>query len=187
METLYKKKHLKVTKTEDFSNKRSLSPSSLLTTSLLSNFDDSSNELIGKQPPTVSQDTGGIQFGSSPILGGVLNSPNASSNKKLKTTHNNNNNKKSKSSNNTTPKKNQLELNNPTNHSNYFNLDMSSVIPNSSTCAGCDRPILDQYVYNVLDRTWHQNCIQCSDCKLSLNEKCFSRDGKIFCKEDFLR
>lgn len=54
-------------------------------------------------------------------------------------------------------------------------------------CAGCDRPILDQYLYNVLDRPWHQHCIQCIDCKLSLNEKCFSRDGKIFCKEDFFR
>lgn len=54
-------------------------------------------------------------------------------------------------------------------------------------CAGCDRPILDQYLYNVLDRPWHQSCIQCIDCKSSLNEKCFSRDGKLFCKEDFFR
>jgi len=54
-------------------------------------------------------------------------------------------------------------------------------------CAGCDRPILDQYLYNVLDRQWHQSCIQCIDCKSNLNEKCFSRDGKLFCKEDFFR
>lgn len=54
-------------------------------------------------------------------------------------------------------------------------------------CAGCDRPINDQYLYNVLDRAWHQSCIQCSDCKSSLNEKCFSRDGKLYCKDDFFR
>jgi len=54
-------------------------------------------------------------------------------------------------------------------------------------CAGCDMPILDQYLYNVLDRPWHQSCIQCNDCKLSLNDKCFSREGKIFCKDDFIR
>ena len=61
---------------------------------------------------------------------------------------------------------------------------------NSSTlikCAGCERPILDQYLYNVLDRAWHQSCIQCFDCKLNLSEKCFSRDGKLFCKEDFFK
>jgi hypothetical protein len=55
------------------------------------------------------------------------------------------------------------------------------------SCAGCDRPILDQYLYNVLDRAWHQACIQCSDCKSNLNEKCYSRDGKLYCKEDFYR
>ena len=54
-------------------------------------------------------------------------------------------------------------------------------------CAGCDRPINDQYLYNVLDRAWHQSCIQCSDCKASLNDKCFSRDGKLYCKDDFFR
>ena len=56
-----------------------------------------------------------------------------------------------------------------------------------ATCAGCEMPILDQYLYNVLDRPWHQTCIQCNDCKLSLNEKCFSREGKLFCKDDFFR
>lgn len=54
-------------------------------------------------------------------------------------------------------------------------------------CAGCERPINDQYLYNVLDRAWHQSCIQCSDCKTSLNDKCFSRDGKLYCKDDFFR
>lgn len=62
--------------------------------------------------------------------------------------------------------------------SNYFNM---------SNCAGCDGPILDQYVYTVLDRAWHQSCIQCSDCKQSLSDKCFSREGKIFCRDDFIR
>ena len=55
------------------------------------------------------------------------------------------------------------------------------------SCAGCERPILDRFIFNVLERTWHQNCIQCSDCQASLNEKCFSRDGKLFCKDDFFR
>jgi hypothetical protein len=55
------------------------------------------------------------------------------------------------------------------------------------SCAGCERPILDKFIFNVLERTWHQSCIQCTDCQISLNEKCFSRDGKLFCKDDFFR
>ncbi len=68
------------------------------------------------------------------------------------------------------------------------NLNKSKIFQMSlAKCAGCDMPILDQYLYNVLDRPWHQSCIQCNDCKLSLNDKCFSREGKIFCKDDFIR
>lgn len=58
----------------------------------------------------------------------------------------------------------------------------NSVVVN---CAGCDRPILDQYLYNVLERAWHQSCIQCDACGQALVDKCFARDGKLYCKSDF--
>lgn len=54
-------------------------------------------------------------------------------------------------------------------------------------CAGCDRPILDRFLLNVLDRSWHAKCVQCCDCKCNLTEKCFSRDGKIYCRNDFFK
>ncbi|XP_026879561.1 LIM/homeobox protein Lhx1b [Electrophorus electricus] len=54
-------------------------------------------------------------------------------------------------------------------------------------CAGCDRPILDRFLLNVLDRAWHAKCVQCCDCKCNLTEKCFSREGRLYCKTDFLR
>nr|CDK60409.1 Lim1 [Euperipatoides kanangrensis] len=54
-------------------------------------------------------------------------------------------------------------------------------------CAGCDRPILDRFFLNVLDRAWHAKCVQCSDCKCNLTEKCFSREGKLYCRSDFFR
>ena len=54
-------------------------------------------------------------------------------------------------------------------------------------CAGCERPILDRFLLNVLDRAWHDACVQCCDCSLKLTEKCFSRDGKLYCKMDFFR
>ncbi|OCU01653.1 LIM/homeobox protein Lhx5-like [Xenopus laevis] len=54
-------------------------------------------------------------------------------------------------------------------------------------CAGCERPILDRFLLNVLDRAWHVKCVQCCECKCNLTEKCFSRDSKLYCKTDFFR
>ena len=54
-------------------------------------------------------------------------------------------------------------------------------------CSHCEKPILDKYVLTVLERPWHPHCVRCVDCGLRLAEKCFSRDGKIYCKEDFYR
>jgi hypothetical protein len=44
-----------------------------------------------------------------------------------------------------------------------------------------------QYVLTVLEKPWHPACVRCSDCRAALNEKCFARDGKIYCRDDFYR
>ncbi|XP_024083382.1 LIM/homeobox protein Lhx5 isoform X1 [Cimex lectularius] len=54
-------------------------------------------------------------------------------------------------------------------------------------CAGCEKPILDKFLLNVLDRTWHTECVRCVDCHGNLTDKCFSREGKLFCRNDFFR
>lgn len=54
-------------------------------------------------------------------------------------------------------------------------------------CAGCERPILDRFLLNVLDRSWHAKCVQCCECKCNLTEKCFSREGKLYCRNDFFK
>ena len=54
-------------------------------------------------------------------------------------------------------------------------------------CAGCDGPILDRFLLNVLDRVWHAKCVQCCDCGCPLADKCFARDGRLFCRQDFFR
>ncbi|NP_571282.1 LIM/homeobox protein Lhx1b [Danio rerio] len=54
-------------------------------------------------------------------------------------------------------------------------------------CAGCERPILDRFLLSVLDRAWHAKCVQCCDCKCSLTDRCFSREGRLYCKNDFFR
>ncbi|XP_016393790.1 LIM/homeobox protein Lhx1-like [Sinocyclocheilus rhinocerous] len=54
-------------------------------------------------------------------------------------------------------------------------------------CAGCERPILDRFLLSVLDRAWHAKCVQCCDCKCNLTDRCFSREGRLYCKNDFFR
>ncbi|XP_053205947.1 LIM/homeobox protein Lhx5-like isoform X2 [Panonychus citri] len=55
------------------------------------------------------------------------------------------------------------------------------------SCAGCDLPIKDRYLDKILDVTWHIHCVICFDCKSSLTGKCYTRDGKLFCKQDFFK
>ncbi|XP_074601328.1 LIM/homeobox protein Lhx1-like [Brevipalpus obovatus] len=55
------------------------------------------------------------------------------------------------------------------------------------SCAGCEQPIRERYLDKIEHRTFHINCVLCSVCKIKLTDKCYARDGKLFCKEDFLR
>ena len=67
-----------------------------------------------------------------------------------------------------------------------------SLDPNSSSshphiCAGCGKPILDEFLSSVLNQWWHESCLKCAECGVQLAETCYSRDGKTFCREDFYR
>lgn len=54
-------------------------------------------------------------------------------------------------------------------------------------CGGCNSAIQDQYMFHVLDKSWHARCLSCADCKTPQTESCFYRDGLILCKADFTR
>ncbi|CAO1363450.1 unnamed protein product [Diamesa hyperborea] len=64
------------------------------------------------------------------------------------------------------------------------NKTLEATIPK---CGGCHEFILDRFILKVSDRNWHAKCLQCSDCHSQLNEKCFIRNGQLFCKEDFFK
>ena len=60
----------------------------------------------------------------------------------------------------------------------------------ATTCAGCRRPIRDQYIFRVLpDLEWHADCLRCCECQAYLDETCtcFVRHGRVYCKSDYLR
>ncbi|CAF0727445.1 unnamed protein product [Didymodactylos carnosus] len=56
-----------------------------------------------------------------------------------------------------------------------------------SQCFGCAQSIYDPLISNVLDRFWHPDCVKCYSCRAILSDKCYSRDGKLFCKDDFYK
>ncbi|XP_077562573.1 LIM homeobox transcription factor 1-beta-like [Haemaphysalis longicornis] len=55
----------------------------------------------------------------------------------------------------------------------------------ASLCAGCGLPIVDRYILRVMDHSWHEACLQCSVCHAPLEQSCYSRDRKLFCKADY--
>ncbi|CCD62868.1 LIM/homeobox protein lim-6 [Caenorhabditis elegans] len=53
-------------------------------------------------------------------------------------------------------------------------------------CSGCGCLIKDRYIYRVMEDSYHESCLRCSCCQLSLSsfKKCFSRHGNIYCEHD---
>lgn len=59
-----------------------------------------------------------------------------------------------------------------------------------SHCVGCGGQIHDQYILRVApDLEWHAACLKCQQCQMFLDENCtcFVRDGKTYCKQDYVR
>jgi hypothetical protein len=56
-------------------------------------------------------------------------------------------------------------------------------------CQGCLCLIQDRYYLQVMEKAWHLSCLRCVDCKFSLDsqQSCFSKDGAIYCKEDYFK
>eukprot|EP00064_Thunnus_orientalis_P008153 superscaffoldBa00000952_g8176 len=57
-------------------------------------------------------------------------------------------------------------------------------------CVGCGSQIHDQYILRVSpDLEWHAACLKCAECSQYLDETCtcFVRDGKTYCKRDYVR
>ncbi|CAL8262010.1 unnamed protein product [Merluccius merluccius] len=57
-------------------------------------------------------------------------------------------------------------------------------------CVGCGSQIHDQYILRVSpDLEWHAACLKCAECSQYLDESCtcFVREGKTYCKRDYVR
>ena len=59
----------------------------------------------------------------------------------------------------------------------------------ASVCTGCGSLISDRYFLMVANKQWHVDCLRCSQCQQTLHcdLTCFTRDGEIYCREDYTR
>lgn len=55
-------------------------------------------------------------------------------------------------------------------------------------CCVCHATIIDRYVLRMnVDEYYHARCLVCCVCDDTLTERCYTRDGKVYCPGDFHR
>jgi hypothetical protein len=56
-------------------------------------------------------------------------------------------------------------------------------------CRACKKEIFDKYYLRVNENSWHEECLKCDTCNLTLvsEETCFIKKNKIFCKIDYYK
>ena len=56
-----------------------------------------------------------------------------------------------------------------------------------SRCEGCGELILDRFVMRLSESSWHEECLFCSQGHAPLQNSCYYREGKLFCRIDYER
>ena len=58
-----------------------------------------------------------------------------------------------------------------------------------NVCAGCGLKIKDRFYLVAVERTWHQGCLTCTECRrpLDTDTSCFCRQSSIYCRDDYYR
>ena len=75
-------------------------------------------------------------------------------------------------------------------HCHYYYFFFFFSESTSSHCVGCGGRIHDQWILRVAPNLeWHAACLKCAECQQFLDEHCtcFVRDGKTYCKRDYVR
>ncbi|CAL8076782.1 unnamed protein product [Calicophoron daubneyi] len=75
----------------------------------------------------------------------------------------------------------------PLNTTDFPLLQQSRGFSTVVRCTRCRNPILDQFYQRVGEQPWHQSCLRCYACGVLLLERCYSKEGQLFCREDFMK
>ncbi|XP_053662877.1 LIM homeobox transcription factor 1-beta-like [Anopheles marshallii] len=55
-------------------------------------------------------------------------------------------------------------------------------------CEGCGQKIKDRYFMKLSpDQFWHEQCLLCCICHIQLNQTCYTKNTKVYCKDDYYR
>ncbi|XP_035910609.1 LIM homeobox transcription factor 1-beta [Anopheles stephensi] len=55
-------------------------------------------------------------------------------------------------------------------------------------CEGCGQKIKDRYFMKLSpDQFWHEQCLLCCICRIQLNQTCYTKNTKVYCKDDYYR
>ncbi|XP_029735386.1 LIM homeobox transcription factor 1-beta [Aedes albopictus] len=55
-------------------------------------------------------------------------------------------------------------------------------------CEGCGQKIKDRYFMKLSpDQYWHEQCLLCCICHIQLNQSCYTKNTKLYCKDDYYR
>ncbi|CAL8321852.1 unnamed protein product [Lota lota] len=65
------------------------------------------------------------------------------------------------------------------------NVKIENKSPEPAWCAGCQRSISERFLMRVNGSSWHEECLQCAVCRQPLNNTCYFKDRKLYCKVDY--
>lgn len=54
-------------------------------------------------------------------------------------------------------------------------------------CYCCNEQIYDRYIFRMDNRSYHENCVKCTICESPLSEKCFWKNGRIYCSQHYYK
>ncbi len=67
---------------------------------------------------------------------------------------------------------------------------MKGEVATERACNACSQPIWDQYSYRIEPNLhYHSTCLCCFECRRTLanDPTCCTRDGRLYCREDYER
>lgn len=54
-------------------------------------------------------------------------------------------------------------------------------------CRVCSGRISDKYMIRIDSRSFHENCVRCCVCDVQLQEKCFEKEGQLYCNTHYFK
>lgn len=66
-------------------------------------------------------------------------------------------------------------------------LSKANFTATKETCATCSNQIMDRYLLKLNGHSYHEKCLLCCCCGSTLNNVCYQKNSKLYCKQDYLR